>query len=45
MFVSLALYKGVYLACRTGGDNNELVIFLLLLSLGSIEFDWGCLAL
>ena len=39
MFVSLALYKGAYLACHTGGDNNELVILLLLLLLGSIEVD------
>ena len=45
MFVSLALYKGVYLACITGRDNNELVILLLLPSLGLIEVDWGCLAL
>ena len=45
MFVSLALYKGVYLACRTGGDKNEMVILLLLLSLGSIDIDWDCLTL
>ena len=45
MFVSLALYKGVYLACRTGGDENELLILLLLLSLGLMEVDWDCLAL
>ena len=38
-FVSLALYQVVYLACRTDGDENELVIFSLLHSLGSIEVD------
>ena len=45
MFVSLALYKGEYLACRIGGDENELEILLLVLSLGSMEVDWNCLAL
>ena len=45
IFVSLALYKGVHLVCRTGGDENELLILLLLLSLGSMEVDWDCLAL
>ena len=45
MFVSLALYKGVYLACCTGGDENELLILLLLLSVGSMEVDWDCLTL
>ena len=33
MFVSLVLYKGVYLACPVGGNENELVILLLVLSL------------
>ena len=42
MFVFLALYKGGYLACRTGGNENELLILLLLLSLGSVEIDWDC---
>ena len=45
MFVSLALYKGVYLSCRNGGDENELLILLLLLSIGWMEVDWDCLAL
>ena len=45
MSVSLALYKGVYLACRIGGDKNYLVILLLLLSLSSTEVDWDCLTL
>ena len=45
MFVSLALYKGSYLVCRIGGDKNELEILLLVLSLGSMEVDWNCLAL
>ena len=45
MFVSLALYKGGYLACRTGGNENELFILLLLLSLGSVKSDWDCFAL
>ena len=45
MFVSLALYKGEYLVYRIGGDENELEILLLVLSLGSMEVDWNCLAL
>ena len=45
MFVSLALYKGIYLAYHTGGDENEFLILLLLPSLGSMEVDWDCLAL
>ena len=45
MFVSLALNKGEYLVCRIGGDENELEILLLVLSLGSMEVDWNCLAL
>ena len=45
MFVSLGLYKDAYLASRTGGDENELLILLLLLPLGSMEVDWDCLAL
>ena len=45
MFVSLALYKGVYLACCTGDDENELLILLLLLSVGLMEVDWDCLTL
>ena len=45
MFVSSALCKGVYLGCSIGGDENELVILLLLLSLGSMEVHWHCLVL
>ena len=45
MFVSLAQYEGVYLVCHNGCDENELLILLLLLSLGSMEVDWDCLAL
>ena len=45
MFVSLALYKDVYLACCIAVDENELVILLLVLSFGSLEVDWDCLAL
>ena len=45
MFVSLALYKGLYLACCTGDDENEFLILLLLLPLGSMEVDWDCLTL
>ena len=45
MFVSLGLYKDAYLASRTGGDENELLILLLLHPLGSMEVDWDCLAL
>ena len=39
--------KGVYLACRTDGneDKNKLFILLFLLSLASMEVDWDCLAL
>ena len=42
MFVSLAVYEGVYLVCHDGCDENELLILLLLLSLGSMEVDWDC---
>ena len=45
MFVSLAQYEGVYLVCHNGCDENELLILLLLLSLGSMEVDWDCLTL
>ena len=45
MFVSLAQYEDVYLVCHNGCDENELLILLLLLSLGSMEVDWDCLAL
>ena len=45
MFVSFALYKGVYLGCHIGGDENELVILLLVLSFGLMEVDWDCLVL
>ena len=40
MFVSLALYKGVYLGCRIRDVENELVILILVLLFGSMEIDW-----
>ena len=44
MFVSLALYKVEYLAGHIGGDENKLVL-LLVISLGSMEVYCDCLAL
>ena len=36
MFVSLALYKDVYLACHAGGDE---LLILFILSLGLMDVD------
>ena len=44
MFASLILHKGAYFACCTGGDENELLLLLFLLSLDSMQIDWDCLA-
>ena len=45
MFISLAIYKDVYTACRTGGDASEFSILLLLLPFGSMEVGGDCLVL
>ena len=45
MFISLAIYKDVYTACRTGGDESEFSIVLLLLLFGSMEVGGDCLVL
>ena len=45
MFVSLVLYKGVYLPHGISGDENELSILLLSLSFGSLVIYWDCLTL
>ena len=44
MFASLTLYKGAYFSFCTGGDENELLLLLFLLSLDSMQIDWNCLA-
>ena len=45
MFVPLALCKDVYLACHTGGGENNLSIFLISNSLGWMEVNCNFLTL